>query len=64
MDFEPGDLVERRYGRDESCFGRITRRVREGYDTWCVTTGMGMTYCDNGRDLRPVPSDGEHIASR
>lgn len=54
VDYESGDLVERRYGRDESRTGRITGRVHEGYDTWYVTTGMGMTYCDNGRDLRPA----------
>jgi len=44
--------VERRYGHGESRFGRITGRVHEGYDSWYVTTGVGMTYCDNGRDLR------------
>jgi hypothetical protein len=55
VDYKPGDLVERRYGRAESQFGRITGRVHEGYDAWYVTTGIGMTYCDNGRDLRRVP---------
>jgi hypothetical protein len=47
-------MVERRYGRDEFRTRRITGRVREGYDAWYVTTGMGMTYCDNGKDLRRV----------
>jgi hypothetical protein len=51
VDFEPGAQVERRYGRGEHRVGRITGRVREGYDTWYVTTGTGMTYCDNGRDF-------------
>jgi hypothetical protein len=62
VDFEPGELVERRYGRDESQFGRITGRVHEGYDTWYVTTGMGMTYCDNGRDLRRAGSASDQNA--
>jgi hypothetical protein len=57
MAFEPGDQVERRYGRGEHRFGRVTGRVREGYDTWYVTADVGMTFCDNGRDLRLVPSD-------
>jgi hypothetical protein len=52
VDFEPGDLVERRYGHGESRFGQITGRVREGYDAWYVTCEVGMTFCDNGRDLR------------
>ena len=34
----------------------LSGRVHEGYDTWYVTIGTGMTYCDNGRDLRPVPN--------
>jgi hypothetical protein len=54
MNFEPGDLVERRYGHGAARVGRITGRVREGYDTWYVTGDEGMTYCDNGRDLRRV----------
>jgi hypothetical protein len=54
MSFEPGDLVERRYGHGDSRTGRITGRVRDGYDTWYVTGREGMTYCDNGRDLRRV----------
>lgn len=54
MDFQPGDLVERRYGHGDARIGRITGRVREGYDTWYVTGREGMTYCDNGRDLRHV----------
>ncbi len=54
MSFEPGDLVERRYGHGDARTGRITGRVRDGYDTWYVTAGVGMTYCDNGRDLRRV----------
>jgi hypothetical protein len=51
VSLNPGDLVERRYGRDDSRFGQITGRVREGYDAWYVTGDIGMTYCDNGRDL-------------
>jgi hypothetical protein len=55
VDYERGDLVERRFGRDESRIGPDhPARVREGYDAWYVTTGMGMAYCDNGRDLRPA----------
>jgi hypothetical protein len=54
MSFEPGDLVERRYGHGDARTGRITGRVRDGYDTWYVTASEGMTYCDNGRDLRRV----------
>jgi hypothetical protein len=54
MNFEPGELVERRYGHGTARVGRITGRVREGYDTWYVTGDEGMTYCDNGRDLRRV----------
>jgi hypothetical protein len=54
MSFEPGELVERRYGHGDARTGRITGRVREGYDTWYVTGSEGMTYCDNGRDLRRV----------
>lgn len=54
MNFEPGDLVERRYGHGAARIGRITGRVREGYDTWYVTGSEGMTFCDNGRDLRRV----------
>ena len=59
MSFEPGELVERRYGHGDARIGRISGRVREGYDTWYVTGSEGMTYCDNGRDLRrldPVPA--------
>ncbi len=52
MSFEPGDLVERRYGYGAARTGRIAGRLREGYDTWYVTGSEGMTYCDNGRDLR------------
>lgn len=59
MTFEPGDIVERRYGHAESRTGRITGRVREGYDTWYVTCDVGFTYCDNGRDLRPVRDESE-----
>jgi hypothetical protein len=54
VSFEPGELVERRYGHGDARIGRITGRVREGYDTWYVTGSEGMTYCDNGRDLRRV----------
>ena len=57
MDYSPGDLVERRFGRDEFRFGRITGRVREGYDAWYVTCDVGMTFCDNGRDLRRANGD-------
>lgn len=60
MSFHPGDLVERRYGHGEARTGRISGRVREGYDTWYVTA-EGMTYCDNGRDLRRI--DPAHVAS-
>lgn len=63
MSFEPGDHVERRCGRGESRTGRILGRVREGYDAWYVTTGMGMTYCDNGRDLRRVDISAEALES-
>lgn len=52
MDFQPGDLVERRYGRGEHRYGEILGRVREGYDTWYVNADVGFTFCDNGRDLR------------
>jgi hypothetical protein len=54
MSFQPGDLVERRYGHGGARTGRISGRVRDGYDTWYVTGDEGMTYCDNGRDLRRV----------
>lgn len=57
MTFEPGDTVERRYGRGEHRFGRISGRVREGYDAWYVNAAVGMTFCDNGRDLRLAPHD-------
>ncbi len=57
MNFEPGEVVERRYGYGTARIGRITGRVREGYDTWYVTGSEGMTYCDNGRDLRRVQSE-------
>jgi hypothetical protein len=50
--FQPADLVERRFGRGEHRYGEIQGRVREGYDTWYVTCDVGMTFCDNGRDLR------------
>jgi hypothetical protein len=52
VSFEPGDPVERRYGHGEHRLGRIQGRVREGYDLWYVTCDVGMTFCDNGRDLR------------
>ena len=57
MDFEPGDFVERRYGRGESRTGRISGRVREGYDTWYVTSGRPcetastLASCDPLRNL-------------
>jgi hypothetical protein len=54
VSFEPGELVERRYGHGDARIGRVTGRVREGYDTWYVTGNEGMTYCENGRDLRRV----------
>jgi hypothetical protein len=57
MTFEPGDRVERRYGRGEHRFGEIQGRVREGYDTWYVNADVGMTFCDNGRDLRPAAAE-------
>jgi hypothetical protein len=54
MSFEPGELVEGRCVHGEARIGRISGRVRDGYDTWYVTAGVGMTYCDNGGDVRPA----------
>jgi hypothetical protein len=63
MTFEPGDIVERRYGDGEHRFGHISGRVREGYDAWYVNAAVGMTYCDNGRDLRLAPRDDTNVAN-
>lgn len=54
MELQTGDHVERRYGRDDTRFGRITGRVREGYDVFYVTCENLLTYLDNARDLRPA----------
>jgi hypothetical protein len=41
--------------------GIISGRVREGYETFYVSTGVGMTYRDNGRELRRAVPTGADI---
>jgi hypothetical protein len=53
---QPGDRVERRFGRGGSRNGRISSRVTEGYDTWYVVGEDDLIYCDNGIDLRQWPA--------
>ena len=48
---ELGDWVQRRYGSGETRVGRLTGRVEDGHDVWCVTGTNGSVFRDNGRDL-------------
>jgi len=51
---ELGDWVQRRYGSGETRVGRLTGRVDEGHDVWCVSATNGSVFRDNGRDLIPM----------
>jgi hypothetical protein len=52
VEFEAGDIVDRRHGRGDSRFGRIQGPVKEGYDYFYVTVGVGLTHLDHARNLR------------
>jgi hypothetical protein len=54
MPLRPGDFVERRSGYGTARFGRVVGPIRLGYDSWYVSIGDGITYCDYGTDLRPL----------
>jgi hypothetical protein len=52
--YAPGDFVERLDGFGTARFGRIVGPIRQGCDSWYVSVGDAITYCDYGTDLRPL----------